>query len=571
MVVPTIPAGEEVNFRLRLVPVPVTDGTVQGGDLSGWWVGSPFGQEQCKVHDGSPREECVIDLLGLQGGTALMEGVGLGPGLRKSASSQESIGAAPGGANVILFGPLSRTEITMPNPGMKTDKSLTDTNLLRVSIMNGDDAEYIDQAKLISDLTKAVEASQEFWAGFAPPSEFHVPINFYDNQQNDNLGGYGHYRGFVGFMPQNVDAEACESMVNCISGYPQITLEEVTSFLSHEYSHTRYNPSLFNPDYWAESDKVVNPRPEAIDTGILWAEGTAQWLQDHVLMKADVLDLPANVRRYNAELERYFCIFAEYQHKPGKVCQGNNPEFQNYGCQRQPYLRGCLLYHNWNAEIVEKSDGEYYVGDFILDMYRENYPGKMTIDRIQEASLRYLTEGILPDTEAYWMTANNETDAETIVIHPRAMGPCYKMISGYETRHCGPYFALNEMTAAHLGEEACTYWLARPPTRPSVCPAECPDQSSFDAPGDDGPVHVSCRAIGCDQPASGDDDDDELRRGYLGMALGVGLGALVFFAGLFVWSKHGEAKAQSNAAKTIQTRWKSKRQSSPAVGNADKI
>ncbi|MDE0887645.1 MAG: hypothetical protein OSB70_19165 [Myxococcota bacterium] len=121
---------------------------------------------------------------------------------------------------------------------------------------------------------------------------------------------------------------------------PHTSWVGLLNHVAHEYGHTWIGPALLD----AQSEPPEN---------FGWLlEGATESRADRVLLSAGLIDMPGYAQRFNPKLARY--------DGPYRSARSANLEAivagfwtGDYAIQRQPYLRGNLLAHDWNARILQ--------------------------------------------------------------------------------------------------------------------------------------------------------------------------------------------------------------------------
>ncbi|MEE3327063.1 MAG: hypothetical protein VX252_07005, partial [Myxococcota bacterium] len=92
-----------------------------------------------------------------------------------------------------------------------------------------------------------------------------------------------------------------------------------------------------------------------------------------------------------------------------------------YGLQRQPYLRGNLLAHNWNARIIQASNREDNFDSLLKDWVGASRENGIDSHQIEALSRAFLDAGVMGDVRRHWL------EGEVIEVDSDALGPCFAL------------------------------------------------------------------------------------------------------------------------------------------------
>ena len=377
--------------------------------------------------------------------------------LRRWADTQP--GASVGSATIFTFSRKLRVHrFKLPQ---RTGGPL-DTVPNEVVVAVTGETDYATTAEIHAGIERIVRTSQAYWGG-APHEFFLINVLAFPNRAPNNVGGNGVYRGIHGLIPQkSMKAEyERDPAWGQVRAFPLIDREEVLSFFAHEYSHTWYGADILDVPVWEKDLVQYRISPDAGAgrgaPAMLFTEGPATYLQDVMLLSSGEVDLLEYARRVNAQLNRLYRVHGA-QVKAGIKEIGDN--FAVFDYQRQPYLRGAVLFQNWNARIIlasRASGGPVHgVDDLLRALVHEagdttlgGEGRRLSLASIQEVSRRFLPEGIVPDAKRYFLTQT----PERLAPHPLGLGPCFDLVSTPVFR-----FVPNEEFKKR-GARACAGWL----------------------------------------------------------------------------------------------------------------
>ena len=127
----------------------------------------------------------------------------------------------------------------------------------------------------------------------------------------------------------------------------------------------------------------------------------------------------------------------------------------DYAIQRQPYLRGNLLAHDWNARILQNQNPDANFDELLREWVDQGRRQPLDSAQLDSLSKKYLKEGVLPDIRRHWF------EGATVPLEANALGPCFAL---YEKQGVRQFKRLEEITEIEW-EKVC---LEEPPgwTRP---------------------------------------------------------------------------------------------------------
>lgn len=220
---------------------------------------------------------------------------------------------------------------------------------------------------------------------------------------NDNDFSYF----LVLLFPTNDSNSSGESRTNSFVIYASRNAEKPSAFkyhLAHELFHN-WNPN----------------RLGGIESEILYwfSEGFTDYYTSLLLLRAGLITFEDYVADYNSALKDYYT--SAFRNLSNKQILINR--LSNYDAQRQPYQRGNLLAHNWNAQIRAATNGRYSLDDVMRDLFKSASRNgfKLSNTSINHAIRNYLKEGVLQDIERYI------ENGATISPHKDIIGSCLQM------------------------------------------------------------------------------------------------------------------------------------------------
>jgi predicted metalloprotease with PDZ domain len=97
-----------------------------------------------------------------------------------------------------------------------------------------------------------------------------------------------------------------------------------------------------------------------------FSEGFTDYYTSLLLLRAGLITSDDYVADYNSVLKNYYTSpFRNHSNKQILI-----DRLSNYDAQRQPYQRGNLLAHNWNAQIRAVTGGKYSLDDVMRDLFK---------------------------------------------------------------------------------------------------------------------------------------------------------------------------------------------------------
>lgn len=178
-----------------------------------------------------------------------------------------------------------------------------------------------------------------------------------------------------------------EARTNSFSLYIRRDAETVSSFqftLAHELFHL-WNPIKFGG---------------LKDESLYWfSEGLTDYYAALLLLRGGFLSLDDYVAGVNGLLKTYYT-------SPMRNLTGEQiltARRTDYNAQRQPYQRGNLLAHNWNARIKSLTGNKRSLDNVMRDLFRASRKKGFVLsnESIDAAFRGYLKEGIRNDVKQY--------------------------------------------------------------------------------------------------------------------------------------------------------------------------
>jgi predicted metalloprotease with PDZ domain len=150
-----------------------------------------------------------------------------------------------------------------------------------------------------------------------------------------------------------------------------------------------------------------------------FVEGFTDYYTYLILLRGRLLPLDEYVTRHNALLKTYY--LSPKRHLGIKQIMIDLRSDSN--AERQLYLRGYLLAHNWNALIRLATNGKHSLDDAMRDLLKAGRKkgAVLSADTIGSTVRRYLKEGIEKDVQKYIENG--------LTIEPRndILGSCLEM------------------------------------------------------------------------------------------------------------------------------------------------
>ena len=276
-------------------------------------------------------------------------------------------------------------------------------NDLYVSIYGLPDYAESEEA-LLEGLEQIVQTHQAYWGDPVHPF-FVVNIIGFGNNEPNNFGGFNASQIFNSFVPQSAMDQAWADGDRML---PQTNWVGLLSHVAHEYGHTWIDPALLD---------VQREPPENFG----WLlEGATEYRADRVLLSAGLIDMPGYTQRFNQKLARY--------DGPYRSARSANLEAivagfwtGDYAIQRQPYLRGNLLAHDWNARILQSGDPDANFDALLREWIEQGRRQPLDSAQLDSLSRKYLKDGILADVRRHWF------EGATVPLEADALGPCFSL------------------------------------------------------------------------------------------------------------------------------------------------
>jgi predicted metalloprotease with PDZ domain len=269
-----------------------------------------------------------------------------------------------------------------------------------------------------------IARQRAFW-GDRGQAYFLVNFVTHPNRDNDRFGGYNLNSSFTSFIPQ--------SPIAVSEGKPVGRFNNLMAHLSHEYVHT-----------WLRPD-IIDDR-EQLRLYFL-VEGGAEYYGEYFMLREGVVDFSEHVARYNDFLKEYYGYDEEARLADMQTVSKQFWAGDNY--QRQPYVRGLMLLHNWHARIRRQSNNQKGLNTLIPPLVTSGFKQPVTLDSFQAFSQTLLQEGVADDILAHWV------NGEQIVPDPDTFGPWCKLQWSVEGV---PKFVVNKPLLQEHGEAAAKAW-----------------------------------------------------------------------------------------------------------------
>jgi predicted metalloprotease with PDZ domain len=220
---------------------------------------------------------------------------------------------------------------------------------------------------------------------------------------NDNNFSYF----LVLLFPTDDSNSSGESRTNSFVIYASRNAEKPSAFkyhLAHELFHD-WNPKRLGG---IESESLY-----------WFSEGFTDYYTSLLLLRAGLITSDDYVADYNSVLKNYYTSpFRNHSDKQILI-----DRLSNYDAQRQPYQRGNLLAHNWNAQIRAATGGKYSLDDVMRDLFKSASRNgfRLSNTTINQAIRHYLKEGVLEDIRRY------VENGSTILPRKDIIGSCLQM------------------------------------------------------------------------------------------------------------------------------------------------
>jgi predicted metalloprotease with PDZ domain len=188
-------------------------------------------------------------------------------------------------------------------------------------------------------------------------------------------------------FPTDDSNSSGESRTNSFVIYASRNAEKPSEFkyhLAHELFHS-WNPKRLGG---IESESLY-----------WFSEGFTDYYMSLLLLRAGLITFEDYVADYNKVLKDYYS--SPTRNLSNKQILINR--LSNYDALRQPYQRGNLLAHNWNAQIRAATNGKYSLDDVMRDLFKSARRNgfRLSNTTINDAMRRYLKEGVLEDIEQF--------------------------------------------------------------------------------------------------------------------------------------------------------------------------
>src|SRR5579871_57637 len=180
---------------------------------------------------------------------------------------------------------------------------------------------------------------------------------------------------------------------------------DVQFLFAHEAFHT------WNPVQLGE----LNPK----DPVYWFTEGFTDYYARFLLLRASLM----NQQQYAEEING---VYSEYMSSPARNYgeqQVNAQYFNDSNAQRLPYLQGTLLALQWNAAIVEHSNGTETLDNFMRLLKRKAELSEQVLSDQSLASILagLAGSGVIADIRDYIESG------KTIPLPLKALGPCFRV------------------------------------------------------------------------------------------------------------------------------------------------
>lgn len=179
------------------------------------------------------------------------------------------------------------------------------------------------------------------------------------------------------------------------------TASALKKILAHELFHA------WNPNRLGTLD----------NEGLYWfTEGFTEYYASQLLLRAGLISSEDYLAQYNAVLKAYYTSPARALRNEQIVSDRQKDD----DARRQPYLRGNLLAHLWDARIRSATRGKHSLDDLMRDLLKEGRRAGAVLSAaaIDGAARRYLEGGVRADVERY-------VEAGALIPQPDDLfGPC---------------------------------------------------------------------------------------------------------------------------------------------------
>ncbi|MEC7583151.1 MAG: hypothetical protein VYE77_02440 [Planctomycetota bacterium] len=309
-----------------------------------------------------------------------------------------------------LFG--NKGSIPIGSAGTAVNFVFGDTEHLRADLPDGPydlqmnlygKPDYVDNAAdLFALLTKSVTAQRAFWPRIEQ-DHFLVTFTTYNNQGTDRFGGFRWTNGFSSFIPQRQLGPTTSGALGFKTN--------LMALCTHEYAHNWLSPTFVQPDQLEELGWLLEGG----------ADFSAEWF---VYLTDEEVDLDGYAQRYNRLLAEFYDL-AEGPTKARTMSMDALLEvfWDASYYQRQPYLRGFLMFHNWHARIRKHSKGEHSGHDLVRAIVQAGIEEPLDLERVCVIAQDYLPAGIADDIATYWLK-----DGAEIRPDPDVFGPGFEVV-----------------------------------------------------------------------------------------------------------------------------------------------
>lgn len=269
-----------------------------------------------------------------------------------------------------------------------------------------------------------IARQRDFWGDRGQP---YFLVNFitHPNRDNDRFGGYNLNSAFSSFIPQRP--------IEVPEGKPVGRFNNLMAHLSHEYVHTWLRPDMIDDREQLRLYFLV--------------EGGAEYYGEYFMLREGVVNFSEHVARYNDFLKEYYGYDQEARLADMQTVSKHFWAGDNY--QRQPYVRGLILLHNWHARIRRQTGHQKGLNGLIPPLVSTGFKQPITLDHFQRFSQTLLPEGVADDIVAHWV------NGAQIVPDPDTFGPWCSLQWSAEGV---PNFVVNEPLLQAQGEAAAKAW-----------------------------------------------------------------------------------------------------------------
>ncbi|MFP6641816.1 MAG: hypothetical protein VCC04_16345 [Myxococcota bacterium] len=265
--------------------------------------------------------------------------------------------------------------------------------------------EYVEtQDALLEGLEQIVKTHQDFW-GDPVHSSFVINIIGFENDRPNNFGGFNAAQIFNSFVPRHAMEQAWAGGKRML---PRTDWVGLLSHVAHEYGHTWIGPALLD----------VNSEPAANFGWLL--EGATEYRADRVLLSAGLIDMETYVQRFNQKVGRYDGPYRKARTADlDTIIAGFWTD--DYAIQRQPYLRGNLLAHDWNARILRRGKPGANFDALLRQWVERGRTKPLGSAEIESLSKKFLEEGVSSDVQRHWF------EGAVVPLEADALGSCFSL------------------------------------------------------------------------------------------------------------------------------------------------